>query len=166
MMERRRICKGCGIEKVLDADNFGHTPSGFRNYCRTCKNKKERIYAELNPESVRKKWQKQNARRAKAGPKWTEEDVHEIRSYLKDRCIYCKAALMNGGEVDHILSLEQGETNDLSNLILACLPCNRAKGGRSPGDYLVYRLEKRLPINFLAISMLREWEKFWKSRGR
>jgi transposase len=52
--------------------------------------------------------------------------------------VWCAARRLNqggfewprgGGEIDHMTSLERGGTNEFSNLTLACLECNRAKGG-------------------------------------
>jgi len=43
-------------------------------------------------------------------------------------CPYCGAS--GATHVDHIVPRSDGGTDDLSNLILACGPCNFAKGGR------------------------------------
>ena len=46
-------------------------------------------------------------------------------------CNYCGA---DATEVDHILPVKHGGTNDESNLTAACVRCNRSKGTKSkPG---------------------------------
>jgi len=49
------------------------------------------------------------------------------------RCRYCGAAAASGAvlQVDHVIALADGGTDDLSNLATACKPCNLGKGGRS-----------------------------------
>ena len=49
----------------------------------------------------------------------------------KQRCEYCSIAEADtflGCEVDHIVSEKHGGPTDASNLALACVICNRAKG--------------------------------------
>ena len=49
-------------------------------------------------------------------------------------CRYCGATLDSGAllVVDHIQPVALGGTNDPTNLITACQPCNAGKGARSP----------------------------------
>ena len=49
----------------------------------------------------------------------------------RSRCEYCQieeADTYFGCEVDHIISEKHGGGTDETNLALACVPCNRAKG--------------------------------------
>lgn len=43
-------------------------------------------------------------------------------------CHYCGAP--KAGTVDHVIPVSRGGTNDASNLVPACGPCNYSKGGR------------------------------------
>ena len=43
------------------------------------------------------------------------------------RCYYCGGAAT---EVDHVIPVAKGGTDDRSNLVPACGPCNRAKGAQ------------------------------------
>ncbi|SAL38950.1 HNH endonuclease [Caballeronia turbans] len=67
---------------------------------------------------------------------------YEIREYLLEnwgrRCSYCDAS---GAplQVDHIVARARGGTDRVSNLTLACEPCNRAKGALSAEAFLAKR---------------------------
>lgn len=56
---------------------------------------------------------------------------YEIREYLLEkwqrRCAYCQASKVPL-QVEHILPKARGGSNRVSNLTLACEPCNQAKG--------------------------------------
>jgi len=53
-------------------------------------------------------------------------------------CHYCKVllkftdaiGLRNRGTVEHIIPSSKGGTDDMSNLVLACVPCNTKKGNK------------------------------------
>jgi len=75
---------------------------------------------------------------------WSDEDLVVRRTQQNDACAYCGIALQGAGEMDHFISLEMGGTNRLSNLVLACLPCNRAKGPRNGIEYIAWRRERGL----------------------
>jgi HNH endonuclease len=51
-------------------------------------------------------------------------------------CRYClkrfKADVLT---IDHVVPLARGGSNDLTNLVLACEPCNKAKSDKSPTEW-------------------------------
>lgn len=142
-----RVCSKCQGCFPLTAEYFGHTSSGgFRSYCRKCKNKQTSEWAELNKWNDKKKWTKQNTARANAKGSYSARDVDLIRRFLGDRCAYCGVSLYGGGEIDHMIPLDKGGSHAPSNLTIACMPCNRAKGNRTPKEYLEYRLSHALPV--------------------
>lgn len=71
---------------------------------------------------------------------------YEIREYLLakwDRaCAYCGAQNVPL-QVEHIVSRARGGTDRVSNLALACEPCNREKGTQEIQEFLIHD-EKRL----------------------
>jgi 5-methylcytosine-specific restriction endonuclease McrA len=64
---------------------------------------------------------------------------YEVREYLLEKwhrtCAYCEAQ-NTPLEVEHIIPKAKGGTNRVSNLTLACVPCNQAKGTQDIEDFL------------------------------
>lgn len=52
---------------------------------------------------------------------------HLILTFTNGRCGYCGVELNNRFEVDHMVPLYRGGTDDLSNFIAACKSCNYLK---------------------------------------
>lgn len=145
MSDETRTCRLCDQTFPLTRDFFGQTPSGgSRHQCRECKRKYSAEWANQRPDLVREKWTRQNQKRASAGTPWTDLDVSRLRSKQKDRCAYCGTDLNGEGEIDHKISLERGGNNDIANLTLACLACNRAKGARSAEEFFQWRMSRGL----------------------
>jgi len=64
----------------------------------------------------------------------------EVREYLLQkfsrRCVYC-GATNQGLEIEHVIPRSQGGSNRVSNLAIACHPCNQTKGNQDIKDFLV-----------------------------
>lgn len=64
---------------------------------------------------------------------------YEVREYLLEKwrrkCAYCGASEIPL-EIEHVVSRARGGTNRISNLTIACHPCNQAKGSRPIEDFL------------------------------
>jgi hypothetical protein len=62
----------------------------------------------------------------------------EVRSYVLEkfhhRCAYCKKTTVPL-ELDHVLPWSRGGSNRVSNLVLACHPCNTEKGNRTAAEW-------------------------------
>ncbi len=150
-----RCCINCHRVFPLTREFFGQTPNGnFRNQCRECKRAYNAEWARRNPDLIQEKWTRQNAKRAAAGPRWTQHDEVIIRAQTDDTCTYCGVKLNGGGEIDHILSLESGGDNRRSNLTPVCLPCNRAKGARNGFEFIEWRIERGLKCSRLAMEAI------------
>jgi hypothetical protein len=56
---------------------------------------------------------------------------YEVREYLLEKfnrcCTYCQAKDVSL-EVEHVIAKSRGGSNRISNLCLACIPCNKLKG--------------------------------------
>ncbi len=64
---------------------------------------------------------------------------YEVREYLLEKwerkCAYC-GAKDTPLEVEHIYPISRGGSNRVSNLTLACQPCNQGKGNQDIRDFL------------------------------
>ncbi|MCK7582403.1 MAG: RNA-guided endonuclease IscB [Chromatiales bacterium] len=64
---------------------------------------------------------------------------YEVREYLLEKwhrtCAYCGATNVPL-EIEHIVPRAEGGSDRVSNLTLACRPCNQRKGNRSIEDFL------------------------------
>ena len=64
---------------------------------------------------------------------------YEVREYLLEKwgrkCAYCSVEHVPL-QIEHILAKTRGGSNRLSNLTLACGPCNQAKGARPVEEFL------------------------------
>ncbi len=65
---------------------------------------------------------------------------YEVREYLLTkfgrRCVYC-GATDTRLEVEHLVPRSQGGSDRVSNLAIACHPCNQAKGNQNIKDFLL-----------------------------
>lgn len=75
-------------------------------------------------------------RRGLCPPWWTERTKRVVHLVLRDGpgCFYCGLMLdeERGPQVDHYVPRSAGGPDRLSNLRLACGPCNAEKGARLP----------------------------------
>ena len=82
---------------------------------------------------------------------------YELREYLLEkhgrRCAYCGAE-HTPLNIDHIVPRAAGGSNRVSNLTLACIPCNQKKGSRSLADFLAGDTEKARRIAAQATAPL------------
>ncbi|MFB6989355.1 RNA-guided endonuclease IscB [Streptomyces sp. NPDC056230] len=83
---------------------------------------------------------------------------YEVREYLLEKwqrtCAYCGATGVPL-EVEHMRAKARGGSDRISNLVLACRPCNLAKGTRSLTDFLADRPESAAQILRQSRSSLR-----------
>lgn len=58
-------------------------------------------------------------------------------------CYHCKGPLNIGSaEIDHLVPLALGGSNNISNLYASCRPCNRSKGNRIIGQPIYWWLQE------------------------
>ena len=100
---------------------------------------------EENPEKVRERrreWKRTEKGRAyQRVANYRRRSLpmsNEVRDWwLSQRnavCAYCWAAMAT--EIDHIIPISKGGTNDLDNLVPACRSCNASKNDRTLAEWL------------------------------
>jgi 5-methylcytosine-specific restriction endonuclease McrA len=74
------------------------------------------------------------------GAEYSRGTLHgyEVREYLLAKfgrtCVYCDASAVPLN-IDHVRARSRGGSDRVSNLVLACIPCNQAKGDRDVAEF-------------------------------
>ena len=90
----------------------------------------------------------------------------EVFNRDKFICQYC-GALIKELTIDHVVPRKRGGRHEWTNVVAACVPCNRKKAGRTPKEAGMPLLsEPRIPTNngfYIPVNFLnsnREWQKY------
>ena len=112
--------------------------------------RRKRAYRKANPEqkaAEMRRWLERNrdlkrqyrrnrkALEKNAPGQHTAADIAEIFKAQRGRCAYCRQKVGKDYQVDHIIALKRGGTNDRSNLQITCRPCNQKKRAHHPLDF-------------------------------
>ncbi|MGI6081883.1 MAG: RNA-guided endonuclease IscB, partial [Limnochordia bacterium] len=64
---------------------------------------------------------------------------YDVREYILEKydraCVYCDATNVPL-EVEHVVPKSRGGSDRVSNLVLACVPCNKAKGNKDVREFV------------------------------
>jgi 5-methylcytosine-specific restriction endonuclease McrA len=89
-----------------------------------------------NPDGARRHVQARRARKRGAMGQFTVSDLAQIFAAQRSRCAYCRCKLTDQNkQLDHIVALSRGGSNDRANLQYVCISCNAAKHNRDPIDF-------------------------------
>ena len=91
-----------------------------------------------NNKAARKKHKAdRRARERAATGSWSPEDIAFLFNIQKGRCAHawCRTPLGEKYQIDHIIALSKGGSNDRRNLQLLCRPCNTKKAAKHPVDF-------------------------------
>lgn len=50
-------------------------------------------------------------------------------------CVYCESPVTLRDHIDHVIPRSRGGSDDPSNLVASCAPCNLSKGARTPQEW-------------------------------
>lgn len=131
MKPRPKPCIVCGI-KVADgsARCLVHKQgSGRPRACLVCGRPGQGNYCQIHEPQIDEA--ERNARnpyrQAYKDPQYAKNRQHAFER-AHGKCQYCGTRLMPAEwECDHRVSLRDGGTNDITNLIITCKPCHREK---------------------------------------
>ncbi len=95
------------------------------------------IYQDLLNESALESYAAAlNSRGGTARGRLTADGLRDRILESGGRCEWCAVNLVNAEfELDHVLSLRQGGSNSVANLVVACPDCNRRKGRKHPARF-------------------------------
>lgn len=75
-----------------------------------------------------------NKRRGAEGS-FTAEDIKDLYSTQGGSCYYCSVDIEGGYHIEHMTPLSRGGRNDVSNICLACAPCNLRKHTKTAEEF-------------------------------
>lgn len=101
-------------------------------------------YRQLHPDKVRASQQKNRAKRLAAPGEFSGADLKALFVKQQGCCYYCGSKIKKQKDkvtwhVDHYIPLSRGGTNDTSNLVIACQPCNSRKWNKMPWEWMPER---------------------------
>lgn len=139
------FCLACEPRKtsrrrgIIDARTREKKLIRAREYHRLNRDERRAYYARwkaANLEKARDNWRNQKARRKGSVGSHQAKDIIEIMVMQRHRCAYCRADLRKiKPQVDHILALRRGGSNNRSNIQMLCAPCNLSKNARHPIEF-------------------------------
>lgn len=147
---RRKICKICGIEKLLNQDYYRKKGGNFSKICLICHNinKKKNLLESKNKVKYSKltthRYSIYRAEDFRKGLKFGLTKDY-LKSCLSSECTYCNFAATGLDRLDNSL----GHTNE--NCIPCCVQCNHARN-----NYFTYEETLKIGVIIREIKLLRE----------
>jgi len=103
---------------------------------------RDRERRETDYEGFRVRDHRHRARKLGLTEHFSRDDIMRIFALQDGICFWCTMDLSHGYEVDHFVPTSRGGSNDADNIVLSCLPCNRAKSDRLPHEFVTLLWEK------------------------
>jgi 5-methylcytosine-specific restriction endonuclease McrA len=130
LKRRSREYAAANREKVAESNRLGHLARQEHD------NARNRAWKAANPDKVRACITRYRARRRNAPGRITAKDVRAQYDVQRGTCFYCPRSLAHCNfHVDHYFPLSRGGSNEPTNIVLACPPCNGAKGAKLPWEF-------------------------------
>lgn len=162
-----KLCNNCSQEKsILGFSKNCYSPDGLRSVCKDCDKLTQAILRSFRKEAKaaydRKRWINDKERLAKRYKNWVTKNRKKRNASILNRhyrkkaqkgyvpnnikdllfleqeglCFYCKKTL-SISHLEHKIPLSRGGFHDISNVCLACPPCNLRKGTKTAEEFLV-----------------------------
>ena len=147
MSEQHQRCLKCGNEYPLNREYFGHrSQTGkFRTTCRTCESQRVLKYKRENRQADNQRT-KQRVEKLN-GWKPTLELKSRLFQEQNGICALCGGVFsqLRAAQIEHLLPVSQGGSNEDDNLVVAHSKCNQEKHGKSFAQYVAWRQSVGLP---------------------
>jgi 5-methylcytosine-specific restriction endonuclease McrA len=95
----------------------------------------KKVWLAANKLRTRVYTENRRVRKLTNGGSHTPEQIEELYAKQQHHCAGCGASIRKRYEVDHIIPVTRGGTNDISNIQLLCMPCNRTKHNKLPEQW-------------------------------
>lgn len=140
----QRRCKVCGREQPLTRFPSAKSTSPgiyYEHKCKDCYARQAREKYQSDPRAralqIARSMNASMLRRTRG----RGDQVVEVEALVDlilgaSNCAYCDVSLSRFGfAVDHVVPLSNGGLHVMENLVIACQPCNRAKGDLSLDEF-------------------------------
>ena len=97
---------------------------------------RKKAWKLANPDVVRAHTRNRRALKKEVGGTHTAEDILDIHRLQRGKCAICRKKLGDSYDVDHVVPIAKGGSNDRSNLQLAHPTCNQRKNRKDPIDHM------------------------------
>jgi 5-methylcytosine-specific restriction endonuclease McrA len=95
----------------------------------------KKVWLAANRLRLRCYTENRRLRKLANGGSHTFEQIEEMHGKQRHRCASCGSSIRKHYEIDHIVAVTRGGSNDISNIQLLCMPCNRSKSNKSPEQW-------------------------------
>lgn len=96
---------------------------------------KEWCQTPFGKESGRRRAANRRAMLDGAEGSFTAEDIKNLYATQGGSCYYCSVDIEGGYHIEHMTPLSRGGRNDVSNICLACAPCNLRKHTKTAEEF-------------------------------
>ncbi len=120
------------------SDRGRETHSAYRaSHSEAIRERQRRYYAsDHGRERFRSARRRRRARKHNALGTHTPEDIQAQYERQKGRCYYCNVQVQWGQHhIEHVVPLSRGGADDMSNIVIACKPCNLKKHNKLPHEW-------------------------------
>jgi len=145
---KQKKCWKCGKLKPLsEFFNNASSTDGKTYLCKICHgaykrelreknrektNRQSRDWCQRNPDKRRATIERRRSREKEAKGTFSAKDIEQLRKTQSNTCTYCGLnphcyGALFSYQVDHIIPLSRGGSNDPANLQLLCPHCNQSK---------------------------------------
>lgn len=97
--------------------------------------KASKNYRLNHPEKPRIATQRRRALKRAAAGCHTPADIRDQYIRQRGRCYYCGCTLNDNYQIDHVVPLTRGGSNDMSNIVVTCPTCNQSKNNKLPHEW-------------------------------
>jgi len=127
--------------RVYYLENKARLKQHMRQYYEANKermNEQARQHYQANKERFLEYGRNRRARVRGAQGKHSFEEIWQMLEDQAHMCAYCEIPLMGAFQVDHMLPLFRGGSNDWSNLAITCQRCNYRKRTKTAEEFMEY----------------------------